>query len=495
MKKGIKFICLTLALLMTFACFAACGTADETTAPTTNGNNDDESGRNSIKDTVPTDLNFNGGTVTFFTRDNTDITKNEMDVEKTTNDTLYDAIYYRNLAVEDRLGVEIRQIGQACPHTNTDPWNSTLRNAVLTKSGDFDAAAIYGSLSSALAVEGLYYNVLDLPYINLDQPWWNQTIKDELTLFDTLYFLAGDICVSEIAQGLCFFYNKNLFNEFYSSQNIDIYQVVEDQKWTIDYMCELVAGVWTDEDSNGVINDGDIVGLSGGASMAENGYMDCWIPAMGIKLTTMVDGYPELSFYNEHTVEAFERIQKLYIDNPGTLRADGITKTNFMNGNQLFTMSTLGSGESYRSMQDDYGVLPIPKFDEEQDDYHSAFHNAASLLVVLSTCQDTEKIGATLELMAAEGYKQVTPAYFEICLQGKYSDAPEDAAMYDRIINSFVYTFGFCYSTRSLAGIGSLFRDIDADIAQKYEENKIRYQTTLDELIDKLDEISFVAGS
>ena len=227
--------------------------------------------------------------------------------------------------------------------------------------------------------------------------------------------------------------------------------------------------------------------------MSGSGYMDCWVPAMGIRLTTMVDGYPELTFYNEHTVEAFEKVQKLYINNPGTLRADGVSQTSFLNGNQMFNMSIFNSGEGFRNMQDDYGVLPIPKFDEEQDDYHSAFHNSASLLVVLSTCQETEKVGATLELMAAESYKQVTPAYFEICLQGKYSDEPEDAEMYDRIINSFVYTFGFCYSTKSLAGIGSLFRDIDADIAQKYEQNKIKYQTSLDELIDKLDEISFMA--
>ena len=80
------------------------------------------------------------------------------------------------------------------------------------------------------------------------------------------------------------------------------------------------------------------------------------------------------------------------------------------------------------------------------------------------------------------------------CLQGKYSDEPADAEMYDRIIKSFVYSFGFCYSTKSLAGIGSLFRDIDGDIAQKYEQNKIKYQTTLEELIDKLDEVSFMMG-
>ena len=94
--------------------------------------------------------------------------------------------------------------------------------------------------------------------------------------------------------------------------------------------------------------------------------------------------------------------------------------------------------------------------------------------------------------MGAESYKQVTPAYFEICLKGKYSDAPEDAEIYDRIVNSFMYSFGFCYSSKSLEGIGGLFRNLDADIAQKYEANKIKYETALNTLIDKLDEVSFM---
>jgi hypothetical protein len=481
--------------MMIMAGFASCGgNGDETTLPKATGVGDDDTGRNSVKDSVPEDLKLNGETMIFFVRDDNEYLKNEMDVEKTTNDTLFDAIYYRNTTVEDRLGVEISQISQACPSSNSETWNSTLRNAVLTKSGDYDAAAIYGSQSSALAVEGLYYNVLDLPHLELSKPWWNQSIVDELTLFDTLYFLAGDICVTEIAEGIAFFFNKDMFAEFFGSQNIDIYQVVRDQKWTIDYMIDLVSNVWVDENSDGVISDGDVVGFSAASNMAGAGYMDCWVAAMDIKLTTMVDGYPELTFYNEHTVEAFEKVQKLYINNPGTLRAESISSTSFKNGTQMFNQSILNSGDGLRDMQDDYGVLPIPKFDEEQDDYHGIFHNSASLIVVLSTCQAPEKVGATLELMSAEGYKQVTPAYFEICLQGKYSDEPADAEMYDRIIKSFVYSFGFCYSTKSLEGIGSLFRDIDADIAQRYEQNKIKYQTSLETLIDKLDEISFMVG-
>ena len=487
MKKNLRSICLAMALVLIAAMFYSCGNSGDTTA-TRESISQDEAGRNSIKDTVPLDLKFKGEIITFFVRDDQELWKHEIDVEKTTNDTLYDAIYYRNSTVEDRLGITIKQIGQAGTYAVADSWNSTLRNAVLTKSGDFDASAIYASTGSALAVEGLYYNVLDLPYIAFEQPWWNDSIIEEVTLFDTLYYLAGDICITQIANGLCIFYNKNLFSELYGTQNIKLFDVVEKGEWTIDYMSEIVSNAWIDENSDGIVSDGDTVGFFANTA---GGGMDAWIPAMGISITKMVDGYPEITFYSEHTVAAFEKLRGLYNNNPGTLNASA-TATKFVVGNQLFTMEYLNGGSKFRDMKDNYGVLPLPKFDAEQDDYYTTFDNAASLVVVLSSCNRTDLVGATLELMGAESYKQVTPAYFEICLQGKYSDAPEDAEMYDRIINSFVYSFGFCYSTKSLEGIGGLFRNLDVDIAQKYEANKIKYENALNALIDKLDEISFL---
>jgi len=499
MKKFTKLMCLVLSILMIAACFAACGGDDTNTKnPTVNPNETDDSSdgtedpsdRNSVKDTVPS-LNFNNDDLTFLVRNDTDLWKNEMDVESTTTDTLFDAIYYRNAAVEKRLGVKIEQIGQAGTFTKADDWNSTLRNAVLTKSGDFDAAAIYASTGSALAVEGLYYNVLELPHINLDKPWWNQTIRNELTLFDTLYFLGGDIAITEITNGACLFYNKNLFTELYQTRSINLYDLVEKGEWTIDLMHELVAGAWVDMNSDGIINDGDSVGYKSNASgNVDDGGMDAWIPAMGIKLTTIVDDYPELTFYDEHTVDAFEKVKALHLENEGALVGTG-DKTTFILGNQLFSRGTLNSGASCRVMEDKYGLLPLPKFDKEQDNYYTTFNNSSSLVVVLSTCTETEKVGATLELMAAESYKQVIPAYFEVCLQGKYSEAPEDAEMYDRILSSFVFNFGFCFSTKSLNSVGSLFRDLSIDIAQKYDANKVKYQEALDDLIDKLDELAW----
>ena len=505
MKKFTKLLCLVLALLMLVSTFAACGGDSGTTnpgsqnTPTTDkpatdkpssGTEDGPADRNSVKDTVPTTLDFGGEKMVFFVRNDNEMWKNEMDVEATTTDTLFDAIYYRNASVEKRLDVTISTIGQSGTFNASNEWNSTLRNAVLTNSSDFEAAAIYASTGSALAVEGLYYNVLNLPHINLDKPWWNQTIRNELTLFDNLYYLGGDIAITETTNGMALFYNKNLFGEIYPDNDMDLYKTVNDGAWTIDVLHELIAGAWIDDNNNGVLDDGDTAGLKAADDTSGDGGMDAWIPAMGIKLTTIVDDYPMLTFYDEHTVAAFNKLKNLHKANPGAIVGTG-DGTQFTLGNLLFSRGNLNSGSNFRIMEDKYGLLPLPKYDAEQDDYYTTFDNTSSLIVVLSNCKKLEKVGATLELMAAESYKQVIPAYFETCLKGKYSENPYDAQMYDRILSSFVFNFGFCYSTKSLDGVGSLFRDLNGDIAQKYQASKVKYEKALDDLIDKLDELAW----
>ena len=76
-------------------------------------------------------------------------------------------------------------------------------------------------------------------------------------------------------------------------------------------------------------------------------------------------------------------------------------------------------------------------------------------------------------------------------LKSKFSDDPRDAEMYDLILESVVVSFGYVYSTTSLNGIGGVFRDLDRDFAQYYESNATQFETSLEILLDKLDELSY----
>lgn len=512
MKHYVKLISLLLSVLMLLMCLASCGgtteteseTAGETSGTTETEKVETEDPRLSVKDDIPEGLSFANATdnkVTFFVRNDNELWGYEMDIDEITDNTMWDAIYERNKTVESRLGVEITSIGQLGawgPHTQ---WFQTLRNSVNTKSGDFDTASIYTSQGASLAVEGMYYNLTDFPNLSLEKPWWNQTIADESALFDVLFFLSGDIALSETWGGKCMFFNKNLFEKYYGAQGINLYDMVEAGEWTIDELYDLSSAVWEDTNSNGTIDNGDTVGINVYTVDTDGtSFRDSWLPALGINPTEMKDGFPILTLYNERSIEAFEKLQKLTIHNEGALIGRSSPESSFVAGKALFDPASLGSGDGFRDMTDPYGVIPLPKLNKEQANYGTAPDNGVSLVVVLSSCfsDKTEMVGATLELMAAESYRHVTPTFYEVVLKSKFSNDVRDADMYDLILQSFVYTFGFIYSAQLSGGASggiTLFRNLSADFAQRYESNEEKYETALETLIDKLDELSYTLQS
>ena len=508
MKHFTKLLSVFLVLLLLATCLIACGgkteeTETETQIETENETVDsvkrDEYGREWIDDSIPADLSYataDKNTVTFFVRMGGEgATEIEMDSDAIIEDTVNDAIYFRNTTVEERLGVVITRIAQECVYTDVTPWMQTLRNAVNTNSGDFDGAAIYASQGSPLALEGCYYNVLSMDTLDLAKPWWNRDMISELELFDTLYFLGGDLMITQTQQAGAMLYNKTLFEKYYP--DVDIYSLVTDYQWTIDKLYELSSTVWEDTNTSGMIDDGDTVGYTGFGS--GHGYNDIWQAAVGVRIITKnSDGIPELSLYSEHAINAFEKLAKLHLENPGCMATGGsTTNTTFNLENVLFSITALYNCESLRDMTSPYGALPLPMFDEDQGYYATYPHNGCSLLTVLSSieAERVDMIGHTIELMAAESYRQVMPKYFEVCLKSKYSADASDAMMFDIIVESIRFDYGLVFGTKSIGGVNILFRDYSADFAQKYESNRTTYETALEKLIDKLDELSFNMGA
>ncbi len=502
--KSVRILSLFLVLLMLVSAFAACG---DTPAETTGENKRpvEDNDRDLIEDSVPLDLNYNGETVTFFVRSNEDIFKYELACEKLLNAPLYDAIHYRNIDVETRLGVSIKTVEQdGVFGAAATAWNERLSAAVLTNSGDYDGAAFYLSTGSPLAKDGIFFNLCDLEkdyggYLEFSKPWWNQTLVDELGIFGTLFFAGGSLTISQVANGYCVFFNRDMFNErFPDESDSTLYQMVRDGKWTADAMANYVSQVWTDVNSNGVVDDGDIVGtVSTAMTGGEGSGFDAWIPAMGLKLTeTNMFGEVEIALLNSKTVPAYEKMRKIFGSNPGTLLTTSTegSETTMPNGNVLFINGKLDYGAGMRESKVNYGVLPLPKYDEEQENYATGFGNIASAIAICSNLrfERAEMVSAVLELLAAESYKQVIPVYYGTILQGQYSREQADAEMYDRILDSFVFSFGYAYSSQSLGGLGAIFRNLSPsfDIQNHIDSKKETWETNLEALLTALEAVS-----
>ncbi len=508
--KATKLLALFLALMLVLSMFVACGGSNETesndgteadTKETSGG--DDTSGESAGGDDTEAetfedddlgDIDFSTAeknTITFFVRTGYE---HEVWVEEYNEEPLNDASYRRTQTVQNRLGVTIKQINQEGGWSKHQEWNDTLRNAIKTTSHDFDAAMIYAGTGSSLAIEGCYMELSGMNNISLGKSWWNQNLLKEATIYDQLYFASGSIANSQLSAANVLWYNKDIYNEYFANTDKkDIYQVVRDEEWTLDYLYDLVAEVWDDMDTNGEHSSGDVVGFGGSAHGASGG-MDSWLYALGCDLTKIDEtiGEPVACFYDDHTVQAYNKLVNFYTENPGAyvnfVNGGNTGDTSFVNGNVMFTLGGFGSGANFREVNFAYGVLPVPKFDTEQETYRSIPEVTSSMVTILSTVESDrlDMVAATVELTAAEAHKQVRPVYVDVVLKSQQSNSPDDAEMVQLIIDSMVYSFGWIFSSTHMGNMGKAFRVVDGsrDLTQYYESNKGNYEGMLELLID-----------
>ena len=73
-----------------------------------------------------------------------------------------------------------------------------------------------------------------------------------------------------------------------------------------------------------------------------------------------------------------------------------------------------------RDLEFDYGIVPFPKYDENQPEYISYVTDQMQPISIPVTVSDTELVGAVLENMAAESYMRVRENYFQNLVESKY---------------------------------------------------------------------------
>ena len=118
------------------------------------------------------------------------------------------------------------------------------------------------------------------------------------------------------------------------------------------------------------------------------------------------------------------------------------------------------SGE-LRTMETPYGIVPMPKYNEEQENYHTLMHDQFTVVSITATVtyEDFDVMGAFLEAMASESHRTVIPAYYETALKYKYAHDPESWDMLDIVVENIKTDAGIVY-TSALSNIHHNLRTI-----------------------------------
>lgn len=459
MKNGKHSLILLLAALLVSTSFAACGqTENETTAVTT-------------ADTTPAATETEEETDSLEARKRIDDGLGEHDfggedyrmlyqeryaefqyVEELTGDVLNDAVYNRNMNVEDRFNAKIVHNVGAEEQLAMD-----IKNSVLAGNDEYDLYMGHTMYTGKYAVQGIFRNAKELN-IDFSKPWYPQVAVGNLTINNKMFLIPSDICLSLSSNTYCYFFNKDLIAD---NGMEDPYTVVNEGRWTIDYLLQNVASVYQDLNGDGVVGNGDLYGFSGEKTNSTVAYLYSFdLDVMEMSQT----GEITLLFgTSERSVDAIEKLKTLLYGSQGSYNVTTDTigyQDTFISQSAIFVTGVLGESVTvYREDCDfDYGIIPYPKYNEEQDSYYTVAGGSYSSSAIPLTAMRDELVGTMFAALSAETWKTVQPQYYDVVL--KYKGARDEAsiAMIDLVLNgrsldfSFVYDAfnGFVYKTAEI---------------------------------------------
>ena len=399
--------------------------------------------------------------------------------DESTDVLVAEAITERNARVEEKYNMKLNFIDTKGDWNNRENFINAVHNTVMAGDGAYDFIAGYQATIVQNVTRGDLLNLLDLPYIELDKPWWTQKGVDSLTVNKRCFIATGDITVTMLEYLYCFYFNKNLAKDH---DLPDLYAIVDEGKWTHDKLTELITGLSVDLDGDGTLTEKDRFALISGGD-----YLRQYLVAYDTPVASKkADGSPYLSWNTPRTVSVVEKLNNQYNDSKETYISTDKTKlTNlFRNDQAVFATGLFGQAAKMRDMASDFGILPYPKFSEDQPDYLTSTNNNVSMIAVPITCKDTENTAFLIEAMCRESTDTISAAFYDTALKSKYARDENSVRMVDLIRNSLSFDFGWVYSTvLNLGGSYETFVvDKNTDFASYYASRVNEYTTNLEQI-------------
>ena len=490
----LKIVILILSI-MTLISLAGCGdTADDTQVQDNNIVENDANIPDEIEEeaelappNIPADANMNGKTFTILVSNYAGyapLDAPDLGIEELNGEVLNDAAYNRDIAVQEKLNCVIKAVA----YPDHDSAHNTLRKALTAGDALYD---VYMMRSGKFMTAVTSNNLVDLqsiPYLDFEQPWWNKATLDALSFGSHKYAICGDVSVVDLLAIFNMYFNKDMIKDYGLE---DPYTHVQNGTWTIEKMYEMGKAVHSDVNNDGVRDVEDRFGVThilDGVTALLN--------SSGESYAKMnASGVPEISFNTQSAFDKFIYITEMFNDhdtflnahlrsNPASQYEAGM----FVNGQVLFSLGGIYYAPEMRVMEDDFGIIPYPKYSADQKQYHTPMCVVAVPFVTVPiTNEDLENTGIFLEEYAYQGRKNVLPAFYDVLLQRKVARDEESEAMLDLIFENIFIDVGSVYN---FAGMMSQMNSNGStgktEIASYMETVTPKVQKEIDKLIEAM---------
>lgn len=363
------------------------------------------------------------------TQQGTDWSIHDLVAEEETGDILNDAVYSRNLYLEDKCGFRIKAGYSA------DFYGSEMTTFIMAGDTTYDAYFPMARSAGGAASQGLLYDLNELRYLDLDNDCWNKLFSDTLSIGGKLYYAAGDISTNSFSAISVMFFNKTIH------ENLKLdnpYDLVRNGKWTVDALNSMAVAGSADLNGNAKMDDEDQWGMMLPASVG--GLFFYY--GFNEKITSKdSDDMPVIEVGSETSIRAYDRIVQLLSDKNtyNQMQDQAKMMKDFADGKALFYYEVLDVANRVRPYEIDFGILPAPKYDEAQENYLCNANGwCVSPIVVPKIVENPDRTGFIIEAIAETSKQYIVPVFYDKVLTGKALRDDDSADMLDLIVYSFV---------------------------------------------------------
>ena len=408
-------------------------------------------------------------------------------------------VYERNLAVEEEFAVTLNFIESLGNWDTRAEDKKFIETAVQSGGNDYDMMAGSNVASATMMYSGLFNNICDLDSVNFDHSWWMPDIVGTYGIGEHVYGMMGKFGHSYYSQLNLIAVNTTLADNFgVEAAHGDLYQLVYDGKWTLDKMLEIGGSYGEDNGDGTMVLGDDVFGMAIQTVASRN-----FLFGFGLELITLndtEDGVEIPNALDEKTINSYEKLYNAFpkggtssspnLGSPGSASMFAEDKLLMLLG----YFSHLGT-ENVRNMTSEYMLMPMPKYDEAQDDYITPFATTASMLLIPLTAAEPEDSMKIMEYMGYLGEKDICPVYVEQTLKLKYASDPQVMEMVQYIIDRAAFTLTQAMiwncdagsSFRNMYAFGSLNAVGSPNVASFYSSYRRVWKKQLDTLVEGLE--------
>ncbi|MDD4125614.1 MAG: hypothetical protein PHW77_07835 [Eubacteriales bacterium] len=503
-----KLICLLLSVLLAATLFVACSEPPEdTSSESSKAVESNESEITEESDTTSTDdstdpytnddgryinsneiIDWGGREFSIIVRGTAAATYQSDDF--TTGSELYGelldtAVTNRNNTIEQMYNVKLKIYKSDA--VGSDPILSNIRDDITGSTTLYDAIMPTIPALAALAKEGNLIDLGTLDYIHLDAPWYDANATNTFSIGYQYFFTTGDITIlNKVCSGGMLF-----SKEIIATRGLDDpYELVRNHEWTYDKMKQMAKEATKDTDGIDGMTGADTWGMLSSHADALGFY-----GAAGQLLCKKnANDYPYLAFGDETTMTIAQKIiNDMIEENTWIVYAQDfeepiwVTSLDaFKEGRVLFRPSAFSATTKLRIAGTDFGIVPMPLWSTEQDDYCTFCGTGETAGIAISIgCADEEFSAYMIEAISCESKNFITPAYVEINLKGKDMQDEDSLEMLNLIFGNIIYDTGDVYRFGS---INTLFTNLVAakksNLASTFESQKGAIEDAIESLID-----------